>query len=1533
MATASSFAGSVQGTTGTTWASTTNATGATTGTVATFTSSASSATGTIELRGFNLTAIPAGSTINSVTVAVRGYVNNTGRMLAPLGQLFSGGSAIGAQDTMTPLLTTTNTTTDSWNPTVTPTLAQLQAPTFAVVITARKAANTQSGVQNIDTVQVTVDYTAPPSADTPPVLANRVSSTWENHGNTAFSTPAMNVTSGDLLVAIGLTENTAFTMTNPTNTGTAFTWTRQLLTSNSSRTPVYIWTATATATQSTTFSVTGNSGWCGFEVLRFSSHNGFGLIVQDTSSNASAPQTSFGGASTCSGLLLIAGDWNAIDGASRAWASVNGDPMTELDYQRDSARATVYLGWAPNTGANSDVAPGLNAPTTANWQIGVIEIKGTVYDPTKPSVTDTGTLSATDASSVSVSGGGPTPVNVTDTGTLSATDASANATTMARTDTGSISATDVSANSSTLSRTDTGSISATDSSSVTIVNAVSVTDTGSISATDSSAVVPSSPPAGISAPWVGTAVVGNGTNVAATNATVNVSGATNGEVVWIFASIGDAQTSAVTAPSGWNIYAQTTEGTSGGSSSRDVILWKVKGSGDTNVTLNWSVSANYQLVPVSWPGVDTTTPAEGIAWLNHTSGASYPTGTSTPTSNDRWAVAFVTSRGSTTVTAFTPDAAMTERVDVINTGAPFIGLTIADSNAAVSATSKTYTFTGQTASHGIGGLFFLIPGSTAPVTPDVVLNRTDTGSLSATDSASASPFTPTLPGRIGGVEPESHAHNPAVLAPNGYLYRVSESDTASGNHPMMFKSTDGGATWTEMDSSNRPTAQDLEGSWVAVDGTTVIFMVTRDDTVWWVPFDTTTDTWGTQETIDTGLSSSGVEQYASFVKNNDGTFWVFYSDTLSGANNQIAYRKRTGTNTYGAKSTAIGGNTAVSYTAPASIKAASDLTYVFYKDDTNNTLYYRTLTTAGTLSGANSVATGTATDNIPHTNAVYFDDAGTETVVCAYADSADILKLVVLKNGVQQTTETISSTAILMDPGSVTNGGTVAHLAVNGSTLYAVWADGATGDIFYRSRAANGTWSAISTIWNSGANQAWYVYNTVYTYGGTVRMGYVYDVTHAVDVSDLYYNEVSLGSASTPVNVSDTGSLSAIDTSANSSTLSRTDTGTFSATDSSAVFKTIALTDTGSISATDTSNVFNDRPTTDSGTFSITDTSSVVVSGQISQSANDTGSLSGLDTSSVVVNTAVAVADTGTLSAVDTSTVFKAISVTDTGSLSATDASTSSSTLSRTDTGSISTTDSIGIFYTTAVADNGSVSAVDASSVFVTGQTDVSGNDTGALSATDTSSVSVSNAVSVNDTGSLSATDTSGVFKSIALTDTGSLSATDTSGSFRTISLTDTGSISATDVSNVFNNRPGTDSGTLSAADTSSVVVSGTVSINASDTGTFGGADASVSASTLLRTDTGSISAVDSSVLFKAMTRADSGTLSALDASTVNLGKAIIDSGAISAVDASTLAIFSGSVTMKHWTGSGYQTVTLKRWNGTAYQDIVLHVWDGSQFS
>ena len=82
-----------------------------------------------------------------------------------------------------------------------------------------------------------------------------------------------------------------------------------------------------------------------------------------------------------------------------------------------------------------------------------------------------------------------------------------------------------------------------------------------------------------------------------------------------------------------------------------------------------------------------------------------------------------------------------------------------------------------------------------------------------------------------------------------------------------------------------------------------------------------------QAPFATGLSSTGVEQWAALARTSDGQMWVFYSDILSGTNQQLGYRRRTATNTFSAKTTLPDTD---SVTGLFPVVTSDDVTHFFY---------------------------------------------------------------------------------------------------------------------------------------------------------------------------------------------------------------------------------------------------------------------------------------------------------------------------------------------------------------------------------------------------------------------------------------------------------------------------------------------------------------------------------------------------------------------------------------------------------------------------
>jgi hypothetical protein len=232
----------------------------------------------------------------------------------------------------------------------------------------------------------------------------------------------------------------------------------------------------------------------------------------------------------------------------------------------------------------------------------------------------------------------------------------------------------------------------------------------------------------IGAPWVGTPVHGS---TAGTSVTLDFTGATVGEWCYAAVALADSQASTPTAPSGWTVVVQGSEGTTGAASSRLVLYRRKKQAGDTTQAFAWATSCKYESLPWSWPGLDPTTPDEGAAYASHTSTANFVTGSVTPTSTDRWIGMVAGARGTTSLETFTPDAAMTERSDSNHGGAnPFVAVELADTNTAVTQAGHTYTAVCSVADgHGGTIALALIPATAATVTGSASL--TATGTLTA----------------------------------------------------------------------------------------------------------------------------------------------------------------------------------------------------------------------------------------------------------------------------------------------------------------------------------------------------------------------------------------------------------------------------------------------------------------------------------------------------------------------------------------------------------------------------------------------------------------------------------------------------------------------------------------------------------------------------------------------------------------------------------------------------------------------------------
>ena len=219
----------------------------------------------------------------------------------------------------------------------------------------------------------------------------------------------------------------------------------------------------------------------------------------------------------------------------------------------------------------------------------------------------------------------------------------------------------------------------------------------------------------IASAWVGSSGDGGQvvrTSGSATSDTISIAGATVGDVCFILAAVSLGETG-ISTPTGWTLVAEGGEGANGATGSRTGLYYRVKQTGDTTFTVSWSSSATkYIIQAFSYSGLDSTTPVEGGAYASHTSGSSYVSPSVTPTAADRWILTCSHARSSTAASTFTPDAALTERIDATNGANAWSSIEVADTAATVSAAAHSYTATGsRSESHGGTIAAALLPAS------------------------------------------------------------------------------------------------------------------------------------------------------------------------------------------------------------------------------------------------------------------------------------------------------------------------------------------------------------------------------------------------------------------------------------------------------------------------------------------------------------------------------------------------------------------------------------------------------------------------------------------------------------------------------------------------------------------------------------------------------------------------------------------------------------------------------------------------------
>lgn len=199
---------------------------------------------------------------------------------------------------------------------------------------------------------------------------------------TPQTTGSIAVQNGDVLVAHGVREQATVVITIATATGSTSAWTlREDVpgSTDSQRSHVRSWTATATATGNITVSFTASGALhFGGVVKVWRNSGGIGNVAQNNNGTvtASSPTVSVTTTGANSALDYASGDWNAVAGTV-SFTATSGTPVSDVADQTGAGLSyCAYSFHVVDAGAIGSKTMAMSSPTLQRYVCSVIEVKG-----------------------------------------------------------------------------------------------------------------------------------------------------------------------------------------------------------------------------------------------------------------------------------------------------------------------------------------------------------------------------------------------------------------------------------------------------------------------------------------------------------------------------------------------------------------------------------------------------------------------------------------------------------------------------------------------------------------------------------------------------------------------------------------------------------------------------------------------------------------------------------------------------------------------------------------------------------------------------------------------------------------------------------------------------------------------------------------------------------------------------------------------------------------------------------------------------
>lgn len=349
------------------------------------------------------------------------------------------------------------------------------------------------------------------------------------------------------------------------------------------------------------------------------------------------------------------------------------------------------------------------------------------------------------------------------------------------------------------------------------------------------------------------------------------------------------------------------------------------------------------------------------------------------------------------------------------------------------------------------------------------------------------------PGLLGGTFVETPGRLGPWSSVTGALYFPMEP-AETFNVLMMVGSTDGGASWWELDAANRPATVDLEGFAGALrDGR--IHMLHQADSVFYHAFATAEDPQGPDRWVVrdelVSVPSDPPSQTATLEVRSDGSVVAVYGDSLG-----LRIRIRSSAGVWG-EERILSADDGALLTGVQSVLADDDVVHLAYAahDGTARQIRHRILRADETLSPATTLADGVG--------ARVEDDAGALAPLVHLAGSNTVVVVYRLADGrlwarrvAGDGSGSPTAPALVADRSVVQNAvdsdQVGADAVAHGETVHVVFIDDETRSLYRATSQAPGQWSTPALLLG-GVNAQWIRGARIEKSDGTIVYGFVVD--------------------------------------------------------------------------------------------------------------------------------------------------------------------------------------------------------------------------------------------------------------------------------------------------------------------------------------------------------------------------------------------------------------------------------------------------------